>query len=820
VESSRYRKQKGRGAKYDHIKTIYTTQEMVDEGVRIKRTDSRVENNFAIPVAAPLNLPIAQLPFDPYSLGVWLGDGNSHEPAITCDDQDNEIIENFAYPTKERKRGMKEGVPLNCGSYSFCGDEYGQVKALFEDLGVLNNKHIPEQYLMSSEVQRLFLLQGLMDTDGTVSKSGHCEYCGVNERLVRDVWRLVISLGIKATIIEGDAKLNGEVVGRKYRVCFTTDKPVFKLKRKLDRLYGQKKKDTNKRFIVSIEETESEPMRCISVEAEDHLYLAGEALISTHNSYLSLFSILYEASVPNSKVFYVTLSYRSAKQILWGELKSFLSNTNWIQSINEADLHIVLKNGSQISLRGSDNPDSLRGVGLTSVVLDECAFMTKKTWTEVLRPSLSDTGGSALFISSPAGRNFFYDLWKLGKDGEPGWESFQYTTLDGGNVPAEEIEAAKRDLDEKTFKQEYMATFESYSGVVYYNFHSDQSVKSKSYIKGRQVLIGLDFNTDPMSAVILQKDHDLLYAIDEIVIYSSNTDEISDEIRYRYPVNDVVIYPDPSAVQRKTSAGGKTDVSILQNAGFRVRHRTAHPAIRDRINAVNSRLLSSDGKRHLFVDPKCKTLIESLQKQTYKEGTSIPDKQHGFDHACFGGDVKVMTQDGDIAFKDLPSSGKVKTWNNKWVRYIHAGQTGVKPTMSIKLRSGRTIVTTLDHQWLTIHGWALAEDLRIGEMLCKPNPTYSFPKPSEITAKNDMDLLLEDLPYSVKMRMAHDIVVDKWMNTGKEPVYCMYVPRYHNFQLAGGVTVSNCDALGYCIEYLFPIRRSGKPISAIRLGGL
>ena len=537
-------------------------------------------------------------------------------------------------------------------------------------------------------------------------------------------------------------------------------------------------------------------------------------------TYLSLFSILHEASVPNSKIFYVTVSYRSAKQILWQELKNVLFGTGWISTVNEADLHIVLKNGSQISLRGSDNPDSLRGVGLNCVIMDECAFMTKKTWTEVLRPALSDTGGSALFISSPSGRNFFYELYQRGVNKEEDWESWQFTTLEGGNVSVEEVEAARRDLDEKTFNQEYNAKFETYAGVVYYNFDIEQSVRPKEYKKGRQVLAGLDFNINPMVTVIAQKDNDILHVIDEIVIYSSNTDEMADEIRYRYKVSDCLLYPDPAAVQRKTSAGGKTDISILQNAGFRVRHRNQHPPVRDRINAVNSRLLTADGQRHLFIDPKCKTLIESLGKLSYKEGTSIPDKQSGFDHACFSASQKVITSKGEVPFGELPKEGKVLTWNNKWVKYIHGGKTGHEQTMTLKLRSGKTITCTLQHQILTVHGWALAEDLRIGEMLIKPNPTYVFPKPSEINARHDIDLLLCDLPYEVKKSFAHDFVVEKWLNKGKEDVFCCYVPRYGCMQLSGGITVSNSDSLGYMTEFLWPVRRSGSPITKIRLGGL
>jgi hypothetical protein len=135
-----------------------------------------------------------------------------------------------------------------------------------------------------------------------------------------------------------------------------------------------------------------------------------------------------------------------------------------------------------------------------------------------------------------------------------------------------------------------------------------------------------------MSAVVFNREGNTLHAIDEIVIHGSNTDEMADEIKQRYPDRRITIYPDPAARQRKTSAGGRTDLSILENAGFTVKVRPKHTAVRDRINAVNSRLKTTDGERHLFIDPACKHTIQGLERHTYKEGTSQPDKDSGFDH--------------------------------------------------------------------------------------------------------------------------------------------------------------------------------------------
>lgn len=350
-------------------------------------------------------------------------------------------------------------------------------------------------------------------------------------------------------------------------------------------------------------------------------------------TFLSTAEMLNKAlSARDQNVFYVAPTYKAAKEIAWDMLMSAIPR-EYISKTNESTLTIRLLNNSTISLKGAEKPDNLRGRALDFVVLDEFADMRPQAWYEVLRPSLSDRNGGCLLIGTPKGRNHFYELWTKGIDGDPNWASYQYTTLEGGNVPEEEIAAAYADLDERTFKQEYQAAFVNYSGVIYYAFSRENSV-TRAPEPSSQLHIGMDFNLDPMSAVIMSRAGDTLYVMDEIVMYGSNTDEMVDEIRQRYgnfAPNDIIVYPDPASRQRKTSAGGRTDLSILQNAGFAVRVRKAHAAVRDRINAVNRCLLANDGTRRLFVDPKCKKVIASLERQTYKEGTSQPQKD-GYDH--------------------------------------------------------------------------------------------------------------------------------------------------------------------------------------------
>ena len=353
-------------------------------------------------------------------------------------------------------------------------------------------------------------------------------------------------------------------------------------------------------------------------------------------SFLAINELAKFARHPNKKCLYVAPSYRMARQIIWEDLKLFLRDVKWSKRVNESELTIYLVNNSTIMLRSADNPDSIRGIGVDFLVLDEAADIPKlsDTWQAVLRPTLSDRQGHALIIGSPKGRNFFYDLFTQGGATED-WSSFQYTTLEGGNVPPEEIAAAKRDMDLRTFQQEYEARFVDYAGVIYYAFSEENIVPFDPKIMQNARLplhVGIDFNVSPCSAVVGVILGDTVHIIDEIEIYSSNTLELSREIQSRYPHRIIMAYPDASGGAQKTSAAGVTDHLLLHNAGFTVKVGKTNPPVVDRINSVNSMLQSTSGERKLLIDPKCKRLRECLIKHTYKEGTRQPNKDDGYDH--------------------------------------------------------------------------------------------------------------------------------------------------------------------------------------------
>ena len=179
-------------------------------------------------------------------------------------------------------------------------------------------------------------------------------------------------------------------------------------------------------------------------------------------SRLSAVSLLIEGlNCPEgSSVMYIAPTIGQARTIIWDLLHDL--GRQVIKSSHVNNLEITLINGRKILVRGADNPDSLRGVSLTYVVLDEAAFIKQDIWEKVIRASLSDKKGRALFISTPSGRNWFYDIYKLGRDEtDDEWKSWLFTTEDNETIDPKEVEAAKRTLSSFAFKQEYLASFDN-----------------------------------------------------------------------------------------------------------------------------------------------------------------------------------------------------------------------------------------------------------------------------------------------------------------------------------------------------------------------
>ncbi len=354
-------------------------------------------------------------------------------------------------------------------------------------------------------------------------------------------------------------------------------------------------------------------------------------------SYLSCIELLRGAiSRPGEVYFYCAPTYRMAKDIAWKELKRLVPKT-WVQAKNETDLRLDLINGSSIELKGTENAMALRGRSLAGVVLDEAAFMERDVWAEVIRPALADKQGWALFISTPDGTaSWFYDMWCFcGEQEWDDWARWSFTTIEGGNVKEEEVEAAKSQLDPRTFRQEFEASFENLTGLVAVSFNDENIDKEVADLHMLPLLLGLDFNVDPMAGICAVKHNNTLYVFDEIMLTGGATTwDFTEEVVRRYGVDRrIIACPDPTGSARKTSGVGVTDHNILRRSGFTVMSPKSPWKIRDKITAVNTALYDANGERRTLIHPRCKELIKALRTLTYAPNTGLPNKNLGVDHA-------------------------------------------------------------------------------------------------------------------------------------------------------------------------------------------
>jgi len=199
-------------------------------------------------------------------------------------------------------------------------------------------------------------------------------------------------------------------------------------------------------------------------------------------SYLSAWLLLINAIQSKSKdVFYIAPTFQQAKDIMWAMLKD-LGQDLIIQAYENTAV-LTLINGRKIYLKGSDRPETLRGTGISYVVLDEYASMKPVVWEQIIRPSLADVQGRALFIGTPAGKNHFFDLYNDAIDDDE-WDRFQFKSIDNPFLPATEIKASKKNMSTMSFRQEFEASFETFTGGIFKEswFKLEEEPEEGSYV--------------------------------------------------------------------------------------------------------------------------------------------------------------------------------------------------------------------------------------------------------------------------------------------------------------------------------------------------
>ena len=366
----------------------------------------------------------------------------------------------------------------------------------------------------------------------------------------------------------------------------------------------------------------------ISSNTRFRVLVAGRRFGKTQ---VALIELLKAAHREDRAAWYVAPTYKQAKRIAWKRLKELVRPFGAVR-IYETDLRIEFPWHSTIALRGADNYDSLRGEGLDFVVLDEYASMAPEAWTEVLRPMLADRKGNALFIGTPHGFNHFYDLYKKAEE-QSDWAAFHFTADQGGNISPEELQAAEREMDPRTYRQEFQASFEQLGqGRVYWAFERPANVQRLEFQRKHPLFWALDFNVHPMCSVVGQLlDDGTVHVLDEIVLDDSNTPAACQAffervenwpLEARHPLR---IFGDATGDNRHSSAS-RTDWQIVKdflrgyNWKFAVSHEvpSENPAVKDRTNCVNAMLENQLGQHRLLIDPRCRELIRDFEQVLWK----------------------------------------------------------------------------------------------------------------------------------------------------------------------------------------------------------
>lgn len=351
-------------------------------------------------------------------------------------------------------------------------------------------------------------------------------------------------------------------------------------------------------------------------------------------TYLALTWLLQGKLNAGERRWFIAPTYKQGKMIAFPILRQILRG-HPLAHLKETELSVTFDNGAEVCIKGADNEDNLRGAGLNRVVLDEYAIMKPQVWEEIILPMLATSEGRAMFIGSPDGHNHFYDLYMKGQGGDELWKSWLFTTEEGGFVSVEEIERAKANMDARLFRQEFQATFETAGTRAVYNF--DRSIHIKEGTPSSDIFAGCDFNVDNMSVSIMCRYTDgVVHVFDEIHLKNSNTMEMAQELRKKYP--SIRIYPDASGSARSTTSN-RSDHDILRNFGFKVISPKANPSHIDRLNAFNSKLLNSNGKVGMTVSSKCTHLIRDMElvQRDKKGGIDKSDMTltHALDSASY-----------------------------------------------------------------------------------------------------------------------------------------------------------------------------------------
>jgi len=465
----------------------------------LKKTNNKrgkgVEGSLYIDLSKAINGKNQNLPIDPYLLGVWLGDGYSADGRIIAHKDDYEFYKKKLDIEHEREDN-------NCIRFK-CRD----LRKKLKENNLLKNKHIPQIYLRTSIEQRMELLRGLMDTDGSITKNQSFEFYQKNYEFILQVVELLSSLGIKS-------RVSRRLINQcwYHTVRFPSKENIFNLPRKSELInFGGKGRPQNKRhYIQKIEKVDSVPVACIQVDSDDHLFLCGRTFIPTHNT-TTVVSYLLHYIVFNDNVNVGILANKAStsREILSRLQLSYENLPKWMQqgivSWNKGSLE--LENGSKI-IAASTSASAVRGMSFNIIFLDEFAFVPNHIaddfFASVYPTISSGKSTKVIVVSTPKGMNHFYRMWH---DAERGKNSFVATEVHWSEVPGRDEEWKAQTIantSEEQFRAEHLCEFLGSVGTLI----NPSKLKILVYDDPIKRSKGLDVYENPI------EDHSYLITVD------------------------------------------------------------------------------------------------------------------------------------------------------------------------------------------------------------------------------------------------------------------------------------------------------------------
>lgn len=446
--------------------------------VNTKEMKKLVESgSWFIPTTEAVKYKKSKLPFDPYLFGAWLGDGSSDDFQICgIDNEIHEYAEQFSTADK-----MSYTNPA--------GVQYTRVygRTLLKTYGLFKNKHILEVYKTSSIKQRIELIRGLMDTDGSIQEDT-CRFYNNNIRLLDDTKEILQSLGVKVH----KHIYNGEGV-----LIFRTPFNPFRLARKANKWVARGVRASRYK-IMSVKPCKSIPMRCLSVDSPDNLFLVGKSYIPTHNTEACIFKLVMSAILaqkPNPRFAYIAPKLDQAFDNVWDTLLKYVKHLLGVTILKtEGEVNFNLNDGwgkRTIRLHGigvDGKAENLKGGYFDGVILDEMQEQTEEAWQGVIFPMLTDRKGWAI-LTGTAGLGYWEELWQKELHNENSiFTIFDYTVeetrrigIHTGEVFEKELELIKNSMSEEAYQQYYMnnpnvAGKGSYFGSVIAKLYSQEEI--------------------------------------------------------------------------------------------------------------------------------------------------------------------------------------------------------------------------------------------------------------------------------------------------------------------------------------------------------